>query len=61
MKYQVDRLAESMSGGMTRQPVADEAKDAEKTWLGMYALPEPDFEAFGERIKQALSTIMESV
>ena len=50
-----------MSGGMTRQPVSEEANDAEKAWLAMYALPEPDFKAFGKRIKQALSAIMESV
>ena len=57
MKYQVDRLAESMSGGGARQPASEEAHDAEKTWLGMYALPESEFEAFGKRVKLALSTI----
>jgi hypothetical protein len=61
MKYQVDRLAESMSGEVTRQPAAEEATEAEKIWLGLYALPESDFESFGKRIKQALSTIMESI
>jgi exonuclease SbcC len=60
MKYQVDRLAESMSGESARQPAADEARDAEKTWLAMYSLPETDFNAFGKRIKQALSKIMEN-
>jgi hypothetical protein len=60
MQYQVDRLAESMSGESARQPALEEARDAEIVWLGMYALPEPDFEAFGKRIKQALSAIMES-
>jgi len=60
MQYQVDRLAESMSGDSTRQPALEEARDAEIIWLGMYALPEPDFKAFGKRIKQALSAIMES-
>ena len=57
MKYQVDRLAESMSGEITRKPVADEALDAEKSWLGMYQLPAADFEAFGSRVKQALTAI----
>jgi len=59
MQYQVDRLAESMSGEIKRQAVTDEAREAELIWLGMYALPEPEFKAFGKRIKQALSTITE--
>ncbi len=61
MKYQVDRLAESMSGVAARQPASEEARDAEIIWLGMYALPESEFKAFGKRIKKALSAIMESV
>ena len=61
MKYQVDRLAQSMSGALTRQPAAEEALEAEKTWLGLYALPEADFGTFGKRIKQALFTVLESV
>jgi len=60
MTYQVDRLAESMSGESTRQPAADEAREAEKIWLEMYALPEADFRAFGKRIKQALTSVTES-
>jgi len=59
MKYQVDRLAQSMSGESTRQPATEEAREAEKIWLGMYALPKADFKAFGKRIKQALTTISE--
>lgn len=58
MKYQVDRLAESMSGASARQPATEEAHDAEKIWLGMYALPESDFEAYGKRIQKALSAIL---
>ena len=61
MKYQVDRLAESMSGESTRQPAIDEAREAEKIWLAMYALPEADFKAYGKRIKQALITITDSI
>jgi len=61
MKYQVDRLAESMSGESIRLPVTQEALDAEKTWLSMYKLPEADFDAFGKRIKQALIAIRGSV
>lgn len=61
MQYQVDRLAESMSGESARQPASDEAREAEQLWLGMYALPEPEFLAFGKRIKKALSTIMDSI
>ncbi len=61
MQYQVDRLAESMSGTGVRQAATDEARDAERTWLDMYALPESDFEAFGTRIKQALSAINGSI
>jgi len=57
MKYQVDRLASSMSGEMTRQPVDEEASEAEHEWFAMYALPEPDFKAFGKRIKQALLSV----
>ncbi len=57
MKYQVDRLAGSMSGEITRQPVSEEAADAEREWLTMYALPEQEFSAYGARIKQALSNI----
>jgi hypothetical protein len=59
MQYQVDRLAESMSGESARLPAKDEARDAEKVWLGMYALPEPEFKAFGKRVKLALTAIME--
>ncbi len=60
MKYQVDRLAESMSGARIRQPAAEEAREAEKAWLGLYALPEADFDTFGQRIKRALSVILET-
>ena len=59
MKYQVDRLAQSMSGEITRQPANEEALESEKTWLGFYALPESDFAAFGKRVKLALSTVLE--
>jgi hypothetical protein len=61
MKYQVDRLAESMSGERARQPAVEEALEAEKTWLGLYALPEADFKAFGQRVKKALTTIMDTI
>ena len=61
MKYQVDRLAESMSGASTRQPANVEANQAEMKWLTMYALPENEFSVFGKRIKQALTKITESV
>jgi hypothetical protein len=61
MQYQVDRLAESMAGTGVRQAATDEARDAERLWLGMYALPESDFETFGTRVKQALSAINVSV
>ena len=61
MKYQVDRLAQSMSGAAPRQAANEEALEAEKTWLGFYALPEADFGTFGKRIKRALSTILETV
>jgi len=61
MKYQVDRLAQSMSGESARRPASDEALEAEKTWLGLYALPEEDFAAFGKRIKRALAAILETV
>jgi DNA repair protein SbcC/Rad50 len=60
MQYQVDRLAESMSGESARLPALAEARDAEKTWLGMYALPESEFKTFGKRVKQALTAIMET-
>jgi exonuclease SbcC len=60
MTYQVDRLAETMSGESTRQPAADEARDAERTWLEMYTLPDADFGAFGKRIRQALTSVTES-
>ncbi len=61
MRYQVDRLAESMSGEGIRQPAAEEASFSEREWLSMYALPEADFKSFGKRIKQALTTITESI
>ncbi len=61
MKYQVDRLAQSMSGESARRPASEEALEAEKTWLGFYALPEKNFAAFGKRIKRALSAILETV
>jgi hypothetical protein len=60
MKYQVDRLAQSMSGEIARQPAGEEALEGEKIWLGLYALPETDFGGFGKRIKHALSTILET-
>ena len=60
MKYQVDRLAHSMSGDIVRQPASEEALEAEKVWLGLYQLPETDFGAFGKRIKHALSVILEA-
>ncbi len=59
MKYQVDRLAESMSGEHQRQPATQEARAAEKVWLGMFVLPAQDFDHFGGRIRQALSAIYE--
>jgi len=59
MQYQVDRLAESMSGESARQPAKEEARDSEKIWLGMYALPESEFKTFGKRVQLALTTIME--
>jgi len=61
MKYQVDRLAQSMSGTSTRQPASEEALAAEKIWLGLYALPEADFGFYGKRFKRALSTVLETV
>lgn len=57
MQYQVDRLAQSMSGESNRLSASEEAIDAEKSWLAMYALPESEFESFGKRIKTALNTI----
>ncbi len=60
MKYQVDRLAQSMSGEIARQPASEEALEGEKVWLGLYALPETDFGNFGKRIKRAISTILET-
>ena len=56
---QVDRLAESMSGEHQRQPATEEARAAEKAWLGMFVLPAQDFDHFGGRIRQALSAIYE--
>ncbi len=61
MKYQVDRLADSMSGESIRQPATEEALDAEKTWLSMYRLPEAEFKAFGGRVRQALIAISGSI
>ncbi len=59
MQYQVDRLADSMSGDSARLPAIEEASDAENLWLAMYALPEQEFKVFGKRIKMALSAILE--
>jgi hypothetical protein len=61
MKYQVDRLAESMSGESARQPASVEASETEMAWLKLYELPEADFKAFGQRIKLALAAISESI
>ncbi len=60
MQYQVDRLAESMSGGAPRPATSVEASAAEAAWLGMYALPEPAYSMFDQRIKSALNTIEEN-
>ena len=57
MQYQVDRLAQTMSGEGTRISVTEEASEAEIAWLGMYALPEPEFKDFGKRIQTALSAL----
>jgi len=59
MQYQVNRLAASMSGEITRAPALEEAREAERLWLTMYAIPELEFTHYGHRIKQALITIME--
>lgn len=59
MQYQVDRLADSMSGEVARRSAADDAHDAESRWLHMYTLPEPVFTDFGKRINLALSAILE--
>lgn len=60
MQYQVDRLAESLSGESVRLPALEEGREAEKIWLQMYGLPETEFKAFGKRIQKALSAITES-
>lgn len=57
MQYQVDRLAQSMSGDVTRQSAEEEARELEKSWLAMYLLPEAEFKSFGARIKKALKKI----
>ena len=57
MQYQVDRLAQSMSGESSNQSASEEAIDAEKSWLAMYALPDEEFKSFGARIKKALKAI----
>lgn len=57
MKYQVDRLASSMAGEITRKPASEEATVAEHEWLTMYALPEQEFKIFSTRIKKALASI----
>ena len=57
MKYQVDRLAESMSGESPRLSAHEESREVEKRWLAMYALPEADYSAFGKRVDQALKAI----
>lgn len=57
MQYQVDRLAQSMSGTVARQSAEEEAHELEKSWLAMYQLPEAEFKLFGARIKKALKAI----
>ena len=57
MQYQVDRLAQSMSGDAARQSAEEEARDAEKSWLGMYKLPDQEYKSYGSRIKKALKSI----
>jgi hypothetical protein len=57
MKYQVDRLADSMAGEIQRRPVSEEAREVEHEWMTMYTLQEDDFKAFGERIRQALAIL----
>jgi hypothetical protein len=61
MKYQVDRLAHSMAGDGERLSVNEEAAESEKNWLKMYTLPDPEFQAFRNRVQSALSTINESI
>jgi hypothetical protein len=57
MKYQVDRLADSMAGEIQRRPVREEAREVEHEWMTMYTLPEEEFKAFGERVRQALAIL----
>jgi len=59
MKYQVDRLSESMSGSRERISAIEEARLVEREWLGQEVLGRSDHAAFEQRIKTALHEITE--
>jgi hypothetical protein len=59
MQYQVNRLAETLSGDRAAGAAAEEAQDAEREWLLMGPLPEAEFDAIDARLRSALHEIFQ--
>ena len=57
MAYQVERLSRSMTGEQPRRSAEDESRDAERDWLTLPVLPEPEHATFSARVQAALSHI----
>jgi hypothetical protein len=59
MQYQVQRLSASMTGARERIPAMEEARQLERAWLMLGFLPDETHTAFRERVRRALSNILE--
>lgn len=59
MQYQVERLSASMTGERERVPAVEEARQLEQDWLLHEYIPEPHYPEFEQRVRNALSNILE--
>lgn len=57
MRYQVERLSETMGGSVERQSAQDEALAIENQWLLLRWLPEQDRAPLASRIQQAMDEL----
>jgi hypothetical protein len=57
MKYQVDRLAETLSGDRQAIPVQQEAAAIEQEWLLLEPLPAPLYQQLSKRIERAMKEL----
>ncbi|NNL94127.1 MAG: DUF349 domain-containing protein [Xanthomonadales bacterium] len=59
MKYQVERLSQSMTGELERQSAVQEALRAEREWLTLGVLKPAEYDQYRQRIRAALDQILE--